>query len=437
MSQSNHSSTNGLQQDRATDSVCPNTHTRNLNGQPVDLEAGASIREKAFPKNEPRPLRLNDRVVRVTWGWFPCTMATGGLANLLGEQPFTFTGLQTIAKIFYILNLVLFLSFTALIMARFIMRPRAFTTSLHHPSESFFFGSFWVSIALILTGAQSYGGPATGSWFTTAMRVVFWIYYACETIVAVSQYHTIFETEKLDISNALPAWILPAYPFLVTGILAAKVAGDQPQWSATQIIVAGLMGQGLGWMLALFIYAVYLSRLIQHELPAPSMRPGMFIAVGPTAFTCAGLISLGSQAKSAIPEGFLGITSFPVGELWLGMAVAAGLFIWLMAIWFAALSTLSVIRAVRQMHFSLTWWALIFPNVGLALATINVGNNLSSTGIKGLASAMTVILVILWFVCAFAHIRAVLKRDLLAVGKDLDVEHVNQQHDKKKAVKGR
>ncbi|KAF4965848.1 hypothetical protein FZEAL_10725 [Fusarium zealandicum] len=400
----------------------------NLNGQSVDLEAGSDQRNKAFPTNNPRPLRLKDRVVRVTWAWFPCTMSTGGLANLLGEQPFTFDGLETIAKILYILSLVLFLLFTGLIVVRFIMKPRALSTSLHHPSESFFFGSFWVSLALILTGAQSYGGPATGPWFTTAMRVVFWIYYACEMVVAVLQYHIIFETESLALSEALPAWILPAYPFLVTGIFAAKVAGDQPQWSAVQIIVAGLMGQGLGWMLALFIYSVYLSRLIQHKLPAPSKRPGMFIA---SAFTCAGLISLGMQAKSAIPDGYLDITSFSVGELWLGMSVAAALFIWLMAIWFSALSIVSVARAVHQMSFSLTWWALVFPNVGLALATIKVGNALSSTGIQAFGSAMTVILVVLWFFCAASHIRAVIRRDILAVGKDLEVEEVNKRHDEK------
>ncbi|RGP72468.1 hypothetical protein FSPOR_2679 [Fusarium sporotrichioides] len=408
-----------------------NGYARNLNGDNVDIELGADTRKKAFPGDQQPPLRLKDRVVRVTWQWFPCTMSTGGLANLLGEQPYTFTGLQTIGKVVFILNLVLFITFTCLMIARFCIKPRAFATSLHHPSESFFFGSFWVSIALILNGAQSYGGPATGEWFTTAMRVIFWIYYACEMIVAVTQYHIIFETERLDISEALPAWILPAYPFLVTGILAAKIAGSQPQWSAVQIIVAGLMGQGLGWMLALFIYAVYLSRLIQHQLPAPPKRPGMFIAVGPTAFTCAGLISLGTQAKSSLPDDFLGSLSFPIGELWYGISVAVGLFIWLVAIWFSALSALSVLRGVRKMEFSLTWWALIFPNVGLALATINVGKNLNSRGIQIFASALTVVLVALWFVCAAAHIRAIIRRDLLAVGKDMDVEHVNKQHDRK------
>ncbi|QPC67397.1 hypothetical protein HYE67_009628 [Fusarium culmorum] len=353
-----------------------NGYARNLNGDHVDIELGSEARKKAFPGDQQPPLRLKDRVVRVTWQWFPCTMSTGGLANLLGEQPYTFTGLQTIGKVVFILNLVLFVTFTCLMIARFCIKPRAFATSLHHPSESFFFGSFWVSIALILNGAQSYGGPATGEWFVTAMRVIFWIYYACEMIVAVTQYHIIFETERLDISEALPAWILPAYPFLVTGILAAKIAGT---------------------------------------------------------FTCAGLISLGTQAKSSLPDDFLGNLSVPLGELWYAMSVPVGLFIWLVAIWFSALSVLSVLRGIRHMEFSLTWWALIFPNVGLALATINVGKNLNSRGIQIFASVLTVVLVALWFVCAAAHIRAIIKRDLLAVGKDMDVEHVNKQHDKKQA----
>lgn len=151
------------------------------------------------------------------------------------------------------------------------------------------------------------------------------------------------------------------------------------------------------------------------------------------AFTCAGIISLGTQAKSALPADFLGNLSVPIGDLWYGISVPVGLFIWLVAIWFSALSLLSVLRGIRDMEFSLTWWALIFPNVGLALATINVGKNLSSRGIQIFGSALTVVLVALWFVCAAAHIRAIIKRDLLAVGKDMDVEHVNKQHDKKKA----
>lgn len=229
-------------------------------------------------------LPFRQRVLRVTWGWFPCTMSTGAMASLLSQQPFTFDGLLTIGKIFYVLDVALFVLFTFLIIMRFSFKPRALTTSLHHPSESFFFGAFWVSVALILYGAQVYGVPAVGgagSWLAHALRALFWVYIGCAALVAVFQYHVIFHVEKLMISDAMPAWILPAYPFLVTGVLAASIAKTQPESSSLQMIVAGIAGQGLGWMLALFIYMVFLTRLINSNMPAASTRPGMYVSVGP------------------------------------------------------------------------------------------------------------------------------------------------------------
>lgn len=47
-----------------------------------------------------------DRIVHFTWSWFSCTMSTGAIAVLLASQPFTFTGLETIGKIFFIFDLV-------------------------------------------------------------------------------------------------------------------------------------------------------------------------------------------------------------------------------------------------------------------------------------------------------------------------------------------
>lgn len=146
---------------------------------------------------------------------------------------------------------------------------------------------------------------------------------------------------------------------------------------------------------------------------------------------------LGKQAQSNMLSGFLGITSIPVGDLWLGMSVAAALFLWLLAIWFSALSTLSAIREARRMYFTPAWWAFVFPNVGLALATISIGETVGSVAIQAVGSGITVILVLVWLLCATGHIRAVMKREILAVGKDLDVEEVNRQHDEKSRRKER
>lgn len=78
---------------------------------------------------------IKERLSHFTWSWFECTMSTGALATLLGQQPFTFDGLEAIGKIFFLLNLVLFITFCGLITFRFVMHPSALASSLHHPME--------------------------------------------------------------------------------------------------------------------------------------------------------------------------------------------------------------------------------------------------------------------------------------------------------------
>jgi len=199
-------------------------------------------------------ISIRDRLCHFTWAWFEVTMSTGAIAVLLGQQPYTFHGLRAIGKIFFILNIVLFLLFSALITYRFIVHPVSLRKSLHHPHESFFFGTFFVSLALILYNIQQYGVPSCGPWLVKALEVCFWLYAGLALLVVVFQYHIIFDTEKLPVKDAMPAWIFPAYPFLVLGPLAAVLLYSQPPTSAVNIFIGGIVFQGLGWMLALFMY---------------------------------------------------------------------------------------------------------------------------------------------------------------------------------------
>lgn len=71
------------------------------------------------------------------------------------------------------------------------------------------------------------------------------------------------------------------YPFLVLGPLASVLEYSQPETSALPIFIGGIMFQGLGWMFAFLIYTIYLTRLINSDIPDESKRPGMYVAVGP------------------------------------------------------------------------------------------------------------------------------------------------------------
>lgn len=178
--------------------------------------------------------------------------------------------------------------------------------------------------------------------------------------------------------------------------------------------------QGLAWVIALLMYALYTQRLMTSELPSPSTRPGMYVSVGPAGYTAAGLISLATQAPTVVPGAQFTELALPDGDLIKNLGILSGLFIILFSFWFFCISTVAVVAGVRRMSFTLNWWAFIFPNAGLTLATIQIANALNSDGIRGVCSALTVMLVIMWLLVASLCIKALWTGELLWPGKDED-----------------
>lgn len=227
-------------------------------------------------------------------------MSTGGVALLLADTPHRFPGLQTIGKVVYIFDLVLFLLLCAGISQRFIRDPLALRRSLDHPSESLFFPTFFLSIPTIIGGMQKYGEPSVGTWLPVVERVLFWIYLVVTFGVAVGQYYHLFQAEKLTAQSMTPSWILPVFPVMLCGTIASIIAPSQPSNQRLAIIIAGLTFQGLGMMVSTLMYATWVVRLMQNGLPAPDLRPGMFIAVGPPSFTGLALIGM----SNSLPEDY-------------------------------------------------------------------------------------------------------------------------------------
>lgn len=208
-------------------------------------------------------------------------MSTGAIAVVLAQTPNKFDGIMVIGKIFYILDLVLFALFTCLIALRFFLVPAKLPASLHHPVEGLFFGAYWVSVSLILNCMQSYGVPSCGPWLVSAIRVLFWMYCAVVLLVAIFQYFVLFQNERLNVAEAMPAWIFPIYPLLVVGPMAGNFIPSQPEGAAYPMWVGAVMLQGVAWTVALMMYSIYTQRLMSSALPAPPTRPGMYVSVGP------------------------------------------------------------------------------------------------------------------------------------------------------------
>jgi tellurite resistance protein TehA-like permease len=217
-----------------------------------------------------------------------------------------------------------------------------------------------------------------------------------------------------------PAWILPIFPTIFGGLLASIVAPGQPLADSWTMVVGGITLLGMGWMIAFLIYGIYMYRLISFGLPAPNLRPGMFIAVGPPAFTGLAVVNFGASLTRLAEHGyFAGEKEGAIVALRV-LADFAAIFLWAFAFWFFCVSLVAVVLGVRGMSFHLVWWALVFPNIALALVTGRIGERLESRGIMGIASAMAVLLVVAWLFVAVLNLRAVVVGQIMTPGKDED-----------------
>lgn len=342
------------------------------------------------------------------------------MALLLGSQPHTFHGLRTIGKVVYIFDLVLFALVCSAIIYRFVRYPATLKYSLTHPTESLFMPTSLLSLASLISGISVYGISVTGHWLIEVYIVPFWLFFAVTFVTAVAQYYHLFSRPQFTIQGMVPSWILPIFPFMLCGTISSVGAGSMSPRQAMPVIVGGLTAQGLGMLVAFLMYAQYIRRLLQFGLPSPNMRPGMFISVGPPAFTSLAIIGLADD--------------FPASETYFGdpaitqqvvkvMVTFTAVFIWCLAFWFFCISVLACLDASRSMSFHLSWWAFVFPNVGFTIAAIRIGQSLHSEGILWVGTAMTLLLVMVYLFVLGCHLRAVMRKQIWFPGKDEDAQH--------------
>jgi len=288
------------------------------------------------------------------------------------------------------------------------------------PTESLFLPTCLLSVASIISAISDYGIGATGYWLTEVYIVLFWVYFVFTFSSAVAQYYYLFSCPQFTIQGMVPSWILPIFPFMLCGTISSSGARFMSPGQAVPVIVGGLTAQGLGMLVAFLMYAQYIRRLLQFGLPSPNMRPGMFISVGPPAFTSLAMIGLAND--------------FPADETYFGdpaitqqvvkiLATFAAVFIWCLAFFWFAISVIACVGARRSMSFHLSWWAFVFPNVGFTIALIRIGDSFQSQGILWVGTGMTLLLVVLYLFVITCHVRAVWNKQIWFPGKDEDVQH--------------
>ena len=308
-----------------------------------------------------------------------------------------------------------------MISLRFHFFPSTFRASYLHPTESLFIPASVISFGTILINITQYGVGKAGPWLSDVMIVLYWVNLALAVLFSSGIYLLMWSTQTFTISKMTPVWIFPAYPLLIVGPhagnLATKLVEMGRPTAALDIIIGGFTIQGIGFMVSVMIYAAFLYRLMTQKLPTESLRPGMFISVGPSGFTITGIIVMGQQLPKIVPVDFMGEG---LGELAGNVSMIAanwvGFWLWGLALWWFLVSFGAHFSCVQhgKMDFAMSWYSFVFPNTALTTSTFAVATALShQRGIQILGCVMTVGLIVAWFLVFGMMIRAVVLKQIL------------------------
>lgn len=389
----------------------------------IDLEAAAEDeiaykkeKEIIYGANRPK-IPFKHRLRHFTWAWYTLPMSTGGLALLIKNQQASFPQLPYIGYAFYILAFVFFVSISVLMAFRFYLFPGSFTTSIGHSREGFFLPTAFLAVATLITNTEKYVIPNAGTSGTTAMRVLFWIYVSTTLCLAIGQYSFIFAKHSLSLQTMMPTWILPIFPIMLSGTIASVIAHTQPETSAMSIIIAGLTCQGLGLSVAIFMYAHMIGRLMMFGLPNREHRPGLYMCVGPPAFTAIAFIGM----AKALPADFDSYgEAMPLNTVILGnIAVMAAVFLWALSLWWFGIATVAVIMSPPR-YFHLGCWATVFPNVGFVLASISIAKEIGNESVLWVTTGMSIVIFLVYVFVFYQNARAVVVQDIMYEGHDED-----------------
>jgi len=127
-----------------------------------------------------------------------------------------------------------------------------------------------------------------------------------------------------------PLWIFPAYPLLIVGPLAGALVSTtvtSQNNRSFDIIIGGVMAQLIGYSITFMLYALYVNRLMNAQLPPMPKRPTMFISVGPSGFTSQSILILGLNFPRVVSPSFMGDGPL-TGHITRVLATWVGIWLW-------------------------------------------------------------------------------------------------------------
>jgi C4-dicarboxylate transporter/malic acid transport protein len=345
-----------------------------------------------------------------TPNWFAATMGTGVLALALAQLPVSIPGLHAIAEALWLFNIVLFLVFTAVYAARWVLFFDEARRIFGHSTVSMFFGTIPMGLATIINGFLVFGLPRWGDGVIQLAEVLWWLDVAMSLACGVLIPYMMFTRQEHSIDQMTAVWLLPVVAAEVAaasgGLLAPHLADAHAQ---LVVLVTSYVLWAFSLPVAFSILTILLLRMALHKLPHENMAASSWLALGPIGTGALGMLLLGGDAPAIFAaNGMPGI-----GEIAAGLGLVAGITLWGFGLWWMLMAVLITLRYLREgIPFNLGWWGFTFPLGVYSLATLKLASTLNLTFFSVFGSVLVVMLATLWFIVGRRTVRGAWRGEL-------------------------
>jgi C4-dicarboxylate transporter/malic acid transport protein len=331
-----------------------------------------------------------------TPNWFAATMGTGVLALALAQLPVTIPGLHAFAEGLWLFNIVLFLLFTALYTARWVLFFDEARRIFGHSTVSMFFGTIPMGLATIINGFLVFGLPRWGDGVIHIAEVLWWLDVAMSLACGVLIPYMMFTRQEHSIDQMTAVWLLPVVAAEVAaasgGLLAPHLADAHSQ---LVVLVTSYVLWAFSLPVAFSILTILLLRMALHKLPHENMAASSWLALGPIGTGALGMLVLGGDA----PLIFAANAMPGVGEIAAGLGLVAGITLWGFGLWWMLMALLITGRYLRAgIPFNLGWWGFTFPLGVYSLATLKLASTLSLMFFSVFGCVLVALLAVMWLI---------------------------------------
>ena len=331
-----------------------------------------------------------------TPNWFAATMGTGVLALALAQLPVAMPALRAFAEALWLFNIALFLLFTALYAARWLLFFDEARRIFGHSTVSMFFGTIPMGLATIINGFLVFGLPRWGDGVIHLAEVLWWLDVAMSLACGVLIPYMMFTRQEHSIDQMTAVWLLPVVAAEVAAASGGLLAPHLPDaHSQLVVLVTSYVLWAFSLPVAFSILTILLLRMALHKLPHENMAASSWLALGPIGTGALGMLVLGGDAPLIFAaNGLPG-----VGEIAAGLGLVAGITLWGLGLWWMLMALLITVRYLRAgIPFNLGWWGFTFPLGVYSLATLRLASTLNLTFFSVSGCVLVALLAVMWLI---------------------------------------